>query len=271
MKKKVFLCAASLTACLCANAQNVYEISGEWSVVPKMFSFTGKPILVTENHQNKVVSIYDDDLNVTRTFNVQAQDLTVRYEIQQLNTLTGEWETIKTEESSGYGSIYELYFEDYDNNTYAGQRSFSVTQTLFNNDEKFEYVVAVLKATDEIQNEYDSDGDGVVDRRTLIHRWEKNGLKVVNEDGQTVLELDDKFGVVPEIMKFNGNLYLTTSEGYFYKIDPKTTSVEKVTSVPASVSVKARYSLDGRRLSRPERGVNVLLREDGTTTKQLVK
>lgn len=270
MKKKVFLCAASLAACLCANAQSVKEISGEWSVVPKMFSFTGKPVLVTENHKSKVVSIYDDDLNVARTFNVQAQECTERYETQQLNTLTGEWETINTQESSDYGSIYELDFEDYDNNTYPDQ-PFSVTQTLFNNDEKFEYVVPVCKASDEIQNEYDSDGDGVVDHRTLIHRWDTNGFKVVNEDGQTVLELDDKFGGELKIMKLNGNLYLTTSEGYFYKIDSKTSSVEKVSSVPASVSVKARYSLDGRRLSRPERGVNVLLREDGTTTKQIVK
>ena len=145
--------------------------------------------------------------------------------------------------------------------------SFSNDRFGFNNDEKFEYLIPTYKSEESISGEYDSDGDGISDHRTLKLDWSINGYKVLNEDGQTILELDME-GYDSQIIKLNGNLYLE-SDGDFYKIDSQSTSIQQVRSVPASL--KARYSVDGRRLSSPESGVNILLKEDGTTVKQFVK
>lgn len=49
-----------------------------------------------------------------------------------------------------------------------------------------------------------------------------------------------------------------------------TTGIEDATQGEA-VSVVARYSLDGRRLTAPQRGVNILRMSDGTTRKVVVK
>ena len=260
---------------LSANAQNIKEIDDDWSVVPKLFSFSGKPILVTEDDQ--VISIYDDDLNVVSTFNVQEVANTVRREEQErkkevkvestsvdqsmldwstgevlkvtwmeakewgvdesqsnrafvteahdnyqlwpnddswyyqfekygrtypteyyqwnaedgtihlvsvryIEYRTGDWETVKTSEYE-VGSIRRLDFEDYDNNSHPDQ-GFIVSQTLFNNDEKFEYLIPTYKSEESISGEYDSDGDGISDHRTLEHGWSTNGYKVLNEDRQ---------------------------------------------------------------------------------------
>ena len=43
--------------------------------------------------------------------------------------------------------------------------------------------------------------------------------------------------------------------------------IENVTERAGMVFVKERYSADGRRLSRPEKGVNILKLSDGTTMK----
>ena len=39
----------------------------------------------------------------------------------------------------------------------------------------------------------------------------------------------------------------------------------------AGVSEVARYSLDGRKLSAPQKGINILRMSDGTTRKVIVK
>ena len=347
------------TPVLSANAQDVKEIGDDWSVVPKLFSFSGKPILVTKDDQ--VVSVYDDDLNVVHTFNVQEADYTNRTEQQarkpevestsadqpvpdsstgeamkltweeakkwgvdesQYNRVfyteahdnyqlwpdddshyylsrtygrtyptryyqwnaedgtinmvsvsykhTGDWETVETYEYRADTSIKKIEFEDYDDNSYPDNR-FIVSQTLFKNDEKFEYLTPAYKSEERISGEYDSDGDGTSDGRTVEHGWSFIGYKVLNEDGETILELDvegSAYIIDEHIIKLNGNLYLE-ADGDFYKIDSQSISIQQVRLVPASL--KARYSVDGRRLSSPESGVNILLKEDGTTVKQFVK
>ena len=40
---------------------------------------------------------------------------------------------------------------------------------------------------------------------------------------------------------------------------------------PEGLEVVARYSLDGRRLAAPQKGVNILKMSDGTTRKVVVK
>ena len=288
--------------------------------MPKLFSSSGKPILVTKDDQ--VVSVYDDDFNVVRTFNVQEAAYTTRTESQVrkpevestsadqpvpdwstgeamkltwedakewgVNTgqpyseahdnyqlwpdddymyylsgtygrtyptryyqwnaedgtinmvsvsykRTGDWETVKTYEYKYGGSIEKTSFEDFDDNSYP-DNSFIVSQTLFNNDEKFEYLLPIYKSEERISGEYDSDGDGTSDSRTVEHGWSIIGYKVLNEDGQTILELDME-GYDSQIIKLNGNLYLK-SGGDFFEIDPQSTSVQKVRSVPSSKIIR---------------------------------
>ena len=114
--------------------------------------------------------------------------------------------------------------------------SFSNDRFGFNNDEKFEYLIPTYKSEESISGEYDSDGDGISDHRTLKLDWSINGYKVLNEDGQTILELDME-GYDSQIIKLNGNLYLE-SGGDFFEIDPQSTSVQKVRSVTSSKIIR---------------------------------
>ena len=59
---------------------------------------------------------------------------------------------------------------------------------------------------------------------------------MLNEDGQTILELDME-GYDSQIIKLNGNLYLE-SGGDFFEIDPQSTSVQKVRSVTSSKIIR---------------------------------
>lgn len=192
-------------------------------------------------------------------------------------TYTGEWETVSEGSSEGESGVMSFDFQDYDEASYT-DRSFSLSQTLFNDDEKFEYIVpAYGELTTYIYGGYDRDGDGEIDHRTVQQSNAMVGFKVVSEDGttlQTVTFEDGGNGEIESVMRLNGKYYLVVyvygSDSYvFYKIDRQATSVSRVNAMPAAVT--ARYSLDGQRLTTPRRGVNIVRRSDGKTEKILVK
>ena len=56
----------------------------------------------------------------------------------------------------------------------------------------------------------------------------------------------------------------------FFFIDNDVASIEALVNAKG-ISVKERYTLDGKRLSRPQRGLNILRMSDGTTKKVVIK
>ncbi len=182
---------------------------------------------------------------------------------------TGEWETVE-KDSYKYGNITELFFEDYDENSYPDQ-NFCISQTLFNDDENFEYIVpAYSGVTEDVTNVSDRDGDGIDDRQTIVRHPERSGFNVVSEDG-TVLYSIDATGI-DGVYRLNGKKYLVASDGNettFYKIDSQAARISKVQSTPP-VLVKQVYGIDGIRRKQLSRGINIVV-DGGKATKQLVK
>ena len=184
---------------------------------------------------------------------------------------TGEWETIYRYSYDDRG-IRELYFEDYDNNSHPDQ-GFYLSQTLFNDDEKFEYIEALMEQTETewVGGEYDRDGDGLADRRRLSHGWSKIGYKIMSEDG-TMLYSITSSADIHGIIQLNGKRYLVLQqygESQFFRINSASSSVSEVNTLPGSA--KMIFGTDGRRRQTMEKGINIVREEDGSVKKMLVK
>ncbi|MDE5999911.1 MAG: hypothetical protein K2H04_07570, partial [Bacteroidaceae bacterium] len=188
---------------------------------------------------------------------------------------TGDWETINKEELNyGYGGVDRVSMYDYDNNSYPDE-PIVFTQTLFNTDEKFEYIESMYEAT-EVIYEYDRDYDGEPDQREIYHGWKSVGFRIMSEDGKVLqtISCDDASSNDRCIYKLNDKLYLVmynydAEETVFYKIDQQTTSVNRVKAMPASA--KLIYSLDGCQQPTMQRGVNIVRDGDGAVRKIMKK
>lgn len=198
---------------------------------------------------------------------------------------TGDWETVEEGKNEGgegdIDCVKTVLLYDYDSNS-VPNRSFCFTQTMFNTDDKFEYIVPAYGASKEITSGYDRDGDGEIDHRTIWNECPEVGSRIISEDGtvlQTILcNNSNHEGYYWHMYKMCNRIYLETtsykedSGGYessFYKIDPQATSITRVSTMPTSA--RFIYSLDGRKQSGMQRGINVVGEEDGTVKKVLWK
>ena len=206
--KKITIVAAFLAIAIAGNAQTLTSkaISGEGPcLIPKLFTSSGEPLLSFE--KNNTVSIYNSDLELVHTF--KAKD-----------------------------KVTYIEFIDYDENLFTygwGGKSISCSQTLFNNDEKFEFLVETNK-----------------------------GYEVINEDGSVLFKFDKK----GHIIKIGGKIYWVSysDDGYiFYLINKQAASIERVASVPGQKD--QIFNVEGHQLSSPRHGVNIVRKKDGTVNK----
>lgn len=213
--KKIYLSAILMAMSVAVNAQTPKSVSGNYfSIVPNVFCYDEKACIVVPSGNQ--IRIYNDEIEFIRQFIF-------------------------------FGELLYMVPTDYDNGTYV-DRSLYATQTLFNTDEKFEYLVAV-KNSDE----------------------ETTGFKIMSENGttlQTIMfeEVSGWFEV--RLIKINDKKYLNINN-YFYRIDSETSSVKPVNALP--VSIVRNYSIDGRPQPTPRRGINISRQSDGTVKKYVVK
>ena len=164
------------------------------------------------------------------------------YDVKEHPVYSESWETVeesvsqRTDEGGFNYQNYDLKFDNFNNYLF-------VTQTLFNDDDKYEYVVPEMQWSSEpivSNNDYvDVDGEEIVIGRTLIYSSKCVAMKVVSEDGTLVHRLpmptvgsDDGF----DVLVMNGKTYLVTSArdgltayySNFYELDKTTTSVKQV-------------------------------------------
>lgn len=213
--KKIYLSAILMAMSVAVNAQTAKSVSdGYVSFIPSALSYEGKAcIVVTSGNQ---ITIYNDDIEFVHTFIF-------------------------------LGELLDMNPTDYDNGTYV-DRSLYATQTLFNTDEKFEFLIAV-KNSDE----------------------ETTGFKIMSENGATLqtIMFEESFGWFEvRLIKINDKKYLNINN-YFYRIDAETSSVKPVNALP--VSIVRNYSIDGRPQPTPRRGINISRQSDGTVKKYVVR
>lgn len=152
-------------------------------------------------------------------------------------TYTGDW--YNYDEDEWTRTIEPIYFElnDYDNNRCV-ERGFCISQTLFNNDEKYEALVPKYSQIEELSDERDEDGDGVIDHRTISVGRYPTGLSVVSEDGTELYSIETDFDIASysdyyELLKINGKLYIGAEDAsydnyIFFEINRETSSIKQV-------------------------------------------
>lgn len=148
-------------------------------------------------------------------------------------------------------SVSSAFYADevwYYNFFYESETGVTITQTLFNNDEKYEFCLPVMEVfTKTSYSEYDQ-------TQTIYHRYEPIGYKIVSEDGTVLQEIivnearDNNLSIYAVVMHLGDNTYfvITTYGGesgkdadmtYIYEINKNTNSIQKVREVKGSMRV----------------------------------
>lgn len=172
--------------------------------------------------------------------------------IKQINydyieSYTGEWEKEETtynESGNNYVNARDFDFTNIDKNECNGSMIFS--QTLFNNDEKFEYLIPVYNEVLKLNYTEDRDYDGEIDYKEYYTNYEIKGYNIYS-DNENIGFLNTP-AYIYDIYIFGGNIYLEgeyynyNEDCYYthiYRFNKATNSIEQVSQpVRAKISVR---------------------------------
>lgn len=176
-------------------------------------------------------------------------------------------------------NVMSIYYQDFD--TQAESNRFTLSQTLFNSDDKFEYIIPKVVLTD-ISNYVSSVPESihtiVLSKSELVSDYAYptiKGLQVVSSDGTVLHDIDFMDGfykVYDEYSQYENEIYGITIggkdylviEGYmksndddeenkecalFYRINRQTNSLQEVKSLPVKMRVKQQASTINVQLS----------------------
>lgn len=285
--------AVSASAMMAQSNPKVFEAENSIDATMSEFSANGKAQMYIKNYDysngKEIFTFYADDFTQQGELIVQCESFTASEKMEQREWqddgmghagYTGDWKTIYDESNTVYGAgTSRIALKDF-NQSCDDFRSIYLSQTIFNNDDKYEYIMPVYKPYS-MYEERDEDGDGTIDTKVTSSGKNKVGFKIVSETGNVLSTVNFEEGFEVYDLKFdliliNGKRYLGISGNssytgrvyYIYSIESEATSVS-MKSVQR-VAVSARYTLDGRR-TQGERGINIIRMEDGTVKKVFVK
>ena len=285
--------AVSASAMMAQSNPKVFEAENSIDATMSEFSANGKAQMYIKNYDDtngkEIFTFYADDFTQQRELIVQCESFTASEKMEQREWqddgmghagYTGDWKTIYDESNTIYGEgTSRITLKDF-NQSCDDFRSIYLSQTIFNNDDKYEYIMPVYKPYS-MYEERDEDGDGTIDTKDTRSGMNIVGFKIVSETGNVLstVNFEEGFGVYDlkfDLILINGKRYLSISGNssypkrvyYIYSIESEATSVS-MKSVQR-VAVSARYTLDGRR-TQGERGINIIRMEDGTVKKVFVK
>ena len=295
MKKffTLMMFAVSASAMMAQSNPKVFEAENSIDATMSEFSANGKAQMYIKNYDDsngkEIFTFYADDFTQQGELIVQRESFTASEKMEQREWqddgmghagYTGDWKTIYDESNTIYGEgTSRITLKDF-NQSCDDFRSIYLSQTIFNNDDKYEYIMPVYKPYSKYE-ERDEDGDGTIDTKDTRSGMNIVGFKIVSETGNVLstVNFEEGFGVYDlkfDLILINGKRYLSISGNssypkrvyYIYSIESEATSVS-MKSVQR-VAVSARYTLDGRR-TQGERGINIIRMEDGTVKKVFVK
>ncbi len=149
-----------------------------------------------------------------------------------------------------------ICYVDYDDAASQDQE-FIFSQTLFNNDEQFEYIVPTYDTVTG-NTSLDKNGDGIVDEDDATY-YKVTGLDIVQEGGNVLQSISVDLDAINfdnhlTIMKLNGKFYLVfrcNSEMVFYRIEKSPTLGVRMNRVQALPVSNAIYNLRGQKVDTP--------------------
>ena len=288
MKKFFFLffLAASASVTM-AQSQKLFDSRYSFRATLPEFSYNGQVQIFLRNDMDEngkqTFIFYSDEFEKQGELTVSGVEYnwSSKHEEREWKDdgYKGDWKVMSDDSGKSHGGIMSLCLNDFDQSC-DDFRTIYLTQTLFNTDEKYEFLMPLYSSTIET-GEDDRDGDGVVDFRYTSTNNSIIGFQIVSEDG-TVLQtvnfdgdftLPDNGKGDVDLLKIHSKLYLCFN-GYtsclLYSIDSATSSVRMMTMENLSSVPAGGYNLSGR-LTRGEKGVNIIRMSDGTTKKVLVK
>lgn len=163
------------------------------SVIPGIFTSDSAPKIHDavdkysfEEGDNNTINVYNDELESIATITYNP----VQYKRSQSEELINGTDWVVYNEYYDYVSWITLRFLDLRNGTVLGDvLDTLLTQTLFNSDEKFEYILPKYRFVEEVE-EYDNTGDNKADERRIYNRIYTSGIEVVSQDGNVVYSFD---------------------------------------------------------------------------------
>lgn len=107
------------------------------------------------------------------------------------------------------------------------------------------------------------------------HSFKKNATKhildyFITDNNRLHLIIGDRFSLRFKILELSNNtLKLQTKKGIM--TFTKTTTGVQGLKVNTEITEKARYNINGQRLTRPEKGINIVQMSDNSARKEVVK
>lgn len=283
--KKTVLLACMLAACTSGMAQGVdgnaakITINEGLSFLPSTFTTDGKTYISIHSGnfykpdaETLDITLYDEEFTPVHSFKLPQVENGMEYRIidqrgwihiiypddTELWSCTGEWS--KTREDLNWDTpAIPMSFIDSDDADLYTSNYFYITQTLFNDDEEYEYLQPIYEYS-QSKEERDQDGDVAIDYIETWYTPQLVGFKIMTVTGTELQRIDfdthdglDYYNESLEIIKINGKYYLcvdayskTTQDDdysqylFFYRINRETSSVQKVGAPIKGMSVRPR-------------------------------
>lgn len=209
--------------CMSASAQvstSSIKVSG-WlrTSIPTEFLKSDKPYVVMEigDGYREDFIIYDELFNEVKRISYKSgYPLAKTYE-REYNPTTekydGEWQLVEEETLTDYpiDVMQRPGYENYNLGSFEGH-GVLFTQTLFNEDEYFEYIIPLVKEVESYIYERDRDNDGISDYKEERQSFELVGFKVMSENGNEVT----RFSVTPDYDDENDIDIIRMGEHYYF-------------------------------------------------------
>ncbi len=313
MKKTVLalFCACSVSAFSQIKPSVIYD-GGELLFVPAQLTSKGIPFMYSHNKSNHstYITIFDEDVNIveqseikaeilnytTRTITTQRKffmpykDGGTRSSSEEEGYFLDEWTlTDDVTEEKVYHNEWIVGPEVYEDNNNYHSRYMYLSQTLFNQDDDFEFLrdhyevmplsycadddrsgdhVGIEKPNfgDEDYDYYTQDFDyelgGFVFTlvKTKVYGGVKHtGIDIVSLDG-TIKQTLEGITSLQTVVSINGNFYVsaydwTTQTHGLYKIASTATAIERVAETSPITTNNTAYTLDGFKATSNTKGV----------------
>lgn len=213
--------------------------------------------------------------------------------VEYIATYT-DWKDVgeRTEERSCETPVIELSYINFDGGSSDDNYHFLLSQTLFNDDEKFEYIIPKMTLTDISDWASSVPGDGrynlQLTHSTLISDYAYpacRGVQVVSSDGTVVHDIDFSNGFEADeydcqsmtVITIGGKNYLVvegTSEvndentycTMFYRIDKQSQSIQQVSNVPITMRARQKNSTINIQLSDTSKDSEIIMSNPSGTT-----
>lgn len=212
--------------------------------------------LYFDNANNKII-----ERNADVTVNISTDNLT--------------WTEVGSNEGCVTSELLDTELKDYDANCAESYDSY-LTQSLFNNDDKFELVMMEYKETTADDTQDDGSGrpiingvryniTGVNDDKVILQKNEQDKyyasyVSVLNEDGKEILALPESSHYA-EFAKVDGKLYMMVDnykngreQTIIYSVDNVNTSITELARTNAVKSRKT-FNMAGMQVSKDAKGI----------------